>query len=84
MIRDEEGTVLPNLDSALREARASARDVAKQAITERQRPSDLCIEIQDDVGRVMTSLSIGEILEHPRTPSFEDSCGGVTEDESFH
>ena len=84
MVPDEEGTVLPNFDSALREARASARDVAKQAITERQRPSDLCIEIQDGDRRVLASLSIDEISEHPRTPSFDETCGGVTEGESFH
>ena len=74
-IPDEEGSVLPDLDAAKAEARASARDIARQAIAQRRRPSDACVEIQDGDGRVLASLSVGEILEHPRDPAYRETCG---------
>lgn len=73
-IRDEEGTSLPDLGAARSEAKASARDIARQAIVEGSRPADLCVEIRDRHGRVLASLSVGEILEHPDSPTFEQGC----------
>ena len=74
LIRDEEGTALPDLGAARTEAKASARDIAREAIVEGSRPGDLCVEIQDRHGKVLASLSVGEILEHPDAPAFEQGC----------
>ena len=74
MIRDEEGTALPDLGAARSEAKASARDIAREAIVEGSRPADLCVEIHDRHGRILASLSVGEIVEHPDAPAFEQGC----------
>jgi len=83
LILDEEGSMLPDLEAAKAEARASARDIARQAIAQRRRPSDACVEIQDAEGRVLLSLSVEEILEHPRNPAYRETCG-VSPKEGLH
>jgi hypothetical protein len=75
LIRDEEGSVCADLDAAKREARASAADLARQALAEGQSVDDLCVEIHDEQERVLAGLTLKEVLSNPDHPSFAPSCG---------
>ena len=73
-IPDEEGSDWPNLEAAKNEARASARDLAAQAIQRGESPSTICVEIHDPVGRILAALAVEEVLDHPRYPAFDVAC----------
>ena len=75
LIRDEEGTVCPDLEAAKREASASAADLARQAVAQGDPIDGLCVEIHDEQERVLAGLTIQEALSHPNHPAFEPSCG---------
>jgi hypothetical protein len=64
-IADEEGTDCADLDAALEEAKASARDLAKQYIDDRQSLLTCTIEIRDETGDVVGFLPIRAILGRP-------------------
>jgi hypothetical protein len=74
LIPDEEGSLCADLDAAKTEAKASARDLARQALSEGQTVDDICVEIHDEGGRVLAALTIREILSHPDHPNFDSSC----------
>ena len=74
IIPDEEGSECSDLDAAKEEAKASALDLARQAIHRGWRPTTICVEIQDGEGRVLSALKVQEIFEHPRRPIFDKAC----------
>lgn len=65
LVPDEEGTECVNLDAALEEARASARDLAKQFIDERVPLAKSRIEILDETGCVVAFVPLNEVLSKP-------------------
>ncbi len=75
LIRDEEGSRCPDLEAAKREAKASAADLARQALARGQPVDELCIEIHDEQDRVLAGLTIQEVLANPEHPIFDPSCG---------
>jgi len=75
LIPDEEGSDCPNLEAAKGEAQASAADLARQALARGEPADGLCVEIHDEHDRVLAGLTIREVLNHPRHPSFDASCG---------
>jgi hypothetical protein len=75
LIPDEEGSECPNLEAAKREAKASAADLARQALARGEPADGVCVEIHDEDDRVLAGLTIREILAHPRHPHFDASCG---------
>jgi len=84
VIADLEGDEFPDLPSAKVEAVASARDVARQQIAERRSLKDACIEIRDANGRVLASVDIQEVLDHPVLPGFESQCGSAHRGHNLH
>ena len=74
MIPDEEGQECADLAAAKDEARASARDLATQAIQRGESPNRICVEIQDRAGRIIAALAVEEVLEQPRHPAFDAAC----------
>lgn len=74
IIPDEEGTECPNLLAAQAEAKSSARDLARQAIRRGASPSSICVEIHDQRGKVVSALTVQEVMAHPQHPSFDASC----------
>ena len=74
LIPDEEGSECPNLDAAKCEAKASAADLARQAVARGEPADGLCVEIHDEDDRVLAGLTIREVLAHPRHPHFDASC----------
>ena len=79
MIRDEEGSDCRDFDAAKREARASAADLARQALAQGESVDTLCVEIHDAQDRVLAGLTIREVLSNPEDPVFAPSCGGRAE-----
>ena len=74
MIRDEEGADFATLEDALDEAKASARDLAKQYVDNRIALGESCIEVRDNGGQKVAVLTVAEILEHPIHPAFKNNC----------
>jgi hypothetical protein len=74
LVRDEEGSECPDLAAAREEAKASARDLAKQYLDDRTAPDPLCVEICDAAGRVLTVLPMAELLDNPAAPAFHEHC----------
>ena len=74
LVRDEEGTLCPSLEGALAEAKASACDLARQEIARGQSPEPVCVEIQDEQGRILGALPLLEVVRHPSAPKFEMAC----------
>jgi hypothetical protein len=75
LISDTEGSVCADLPTAKQEARASATDLARQALARGESVDDLCVEIHDEQERVLAGLTIQEVLSNPDDPSFAPSCG---------
>jgi hypothetical protein len=75
LIPDEEGSECPDLEAAKREAKASAADLARQALARGEPADGLCVEIHDEDDRILAGLTIREVLAHPRHPRFDASCG---------
>lgn len=69
-IRDEEGSICPDLEAAKREAMASATDLASQALTQVTSVDEICVEICDEEDQVLAGLTIREILSSPDNPAF--------------
>ena len=77
LVRDEEGAIYSHIEDALDEAKASARDLAKQYMDERLSLGSTCVEIRDVQGRTVATLTVAEVLEHPIHPAFKNDCTEV-------
>jgi hypothetical protein len=73
-IPDEEGAEFATLEQAKEEAKATARDIARQWLNEGGPADEQCIEIRNSGGEVITTLSVREILAHPVSPNFQANC----------
>jgi hypothetical protein len=73
-VTDEEGSDCLDLEAAQQEAKASAADLAREAIHRGESPNAICVEIQDRDGRVLSALTVREVIDHPRTPAFDPAC----------
>ena len=74
IVRDEEGADYSHLEDALDEAKASARDMVQQYMQDRLTLHDTCVEVRDDRGRTVASLTVAEVLQHPAHPAFKQRC----------
>ena len=74
LVRDEEGADYPHLEEALDEAKASARDMVQQYMQDRITLHHTCVEVRDDKGRTVASLTVAEVLQHPSHPAFKQHC----------
>lgn len=74
MICDEEGAEFVHIEEALEEAKASARDLVKQFVDNRVPLDETCVEVRDDNGRLVASLTVAEVLTHPIHPEFKNHC----------
>ena len=75
LIPDDEGSDCPDLEAAKQEAKASAADLARQALARGEPADQMCVEIHDEQDRVLAGLTIQEVLAHPRHPRFDATCG---------
>jgi hypothetical protein len=62
LVRDEEGTDLPNMDAARAEARASARDLMMEDLKSLRKKEKRWLEIANENGRVIETISIRDVL----------------------
>ena len=62
LIRDEEGTELPDIDAARSEARLSARDFAMDDLRRGVPVVPRRIEIADDCGQVLGMLPVRDVV----------------------
>lgn len=76
-IEDREGTLCATASQARIEAIQSAKELARQAISRNASPLQTCLEIVDEKGAIIAALTVEEILAHPTTPRFQDTCEGV-------
>jgi hypothetical protein len=74
IVHDEEGAEYKHIEDALNEAKASARDMVQQYMQSRISLHDTCVEIRDEQGRTMATLTVAEVLEHPIHPAFKEHC----------
>ena len=74
LITDDEGADFRCLNDALFEAKASARDIAHQCISNNVPVSSSCVEVRDDRGQVVAALTVAEVLAHPMHPEFKNRC----------
>ena len=77
LVRDEEGAIYSHIEDALDEAKASARDLAKQYVDDRMSLGSTCVEVRDVQGRTVATLTVAEVLEHPIHPAFKNDCAEV-------
>jgi hypothetical protein len=78
LIPDQEGRGFPNLEAALDEAKASARDLVRQCMDEKIPLPETCVEVRDDQGRKVAAVTVAEVLQHPTHPHFARECAGIT------
>jgi hypothetical protein len=62
MSRDNEGTELPNLEAARREARASGRDLIADAMKSRRLVAGQMLDIADEQGVVIETLTVSDLI----------------------
>lgn len=62
LIPDDEGLNLTDAESAMREARESARDFVVDALMMRRAVGDQKIEVADNLGHVIGTLKIADVL----------------------
>lgn len=62
LIRDEEGSELPDMVAARCEARASARDLVIEDLKCGMRVQDRSIEITDPEGAMLESIAVSQIV----------------------
>ena len=62
LLEDKDGTNLPNMDAALAEARASAREIAADSLKANEAIDSRKIEIVDGEGKVVGTISIREVV----------------------
>lgn len=73
-VRDDEGAEYPQLEDALSEAKASARDMVEQYMDGRVSLNATCVEVRDEDGCTVATLTVAEVLEHPLHPAFKQRC----------
>ena len=61
-IRDFEGTDLPDLNSAIDEARQAVREIAADQLRSHERINGRSVEVADGEGEVLASVSVREVL----------------------
>ena len=64
LLEDKDGTDLPDLDAAVAEARASAREIAADSLRSDEVIDGRTIEITDDTQAVLATVLIRDVLEH--------------------
>jgi len=74
VVPDEEGTDYRFFMEALKEAKESARDLAKHIIDNRTVLLEQCVEVTNDEGQVLAALPVVEVLRHPHFPKFRKNC----------
>ena len=74
VVMDEEGANFSDLESALDEAKATARDLVRQYMDRSLPLGAACVEIRDAQGIVIATLTVAEILDHPIHPFFKNDC----------
>lgn len=74
LVKDEEGAIYSHVEDALDEAKASARDLARQYLQDRVPMGNTCVEVRDAQGRTVAALTVAELLEHPVHPAFKNDC----------
>jgi hypothetical protein len=74
MVCDEEGAEFDHVEDALEEAKASARDLAKQFVDNRIPLDETCVEIRDVDGKTIATLTVAEVVAHPIHPAFKNRC----------
>jgi hypothetical protein len=62
LIADEEGGDYRGLADAMEEARASARDLAKQYVDAKNMPVDAWIDVADESGAVVAAFPLRDVL----------------------
>lgn len=77
IVKDEEGAFFEHVEDALDEAKASARDMVQQYMHAGTSLKSTCVEVRDVQGRIVASLSIAEVLDHPLHPHFHQSCAEI-------
>jgi hypothetical protein len=60
---DKEGTDLPDLEVAMREARESAREIAADNLRAKEDVDSRRIEVADSDGRVLGTVTIRDVLK---------------------
>jgi hypothetical protein len=63
LIRDEEGTDLPDIETAISEARQSARDLAIEELRNGQKVDGRCIEIVDSEGKKVAVVAVRDVVD---------------------
>jgi hypothetical protein len=63
VIYDEEGTELPDIEAARREARASARDLLGDSLDRHATAESRYLEIADENGSVIETMSVRDIIK---------------------
>ena len=73
-ICDPEGSLCEGTQAARLEAIHTAKDLAHRAIENGISSTTLCVEIMGEDGIRVAALTVAEVLEHPDTPVFRDTC----------
>ena len=74
LIEDTEGSECRDIEEALNEAKASAHDLAKQALARHEPADHICVEIHDENGKVVAALTAAEVIAGPQHPRFIPTC----------
>jgi hypothetical protein len=74
VIRDEEGAEYAHMEDALDEAKASAQDVVRHHLDNQLSLNDTCVEIRDESGQTVATLTVAEMMAHPVHPNFQRGC----------
>ncbi len=63
-----------HLEDALQEARASAQDVVRHHLDNGLGLGTTCVEVRNENGVTVASLTVAEVLAHPVHPHFKADC----------
>ena len=74
VVSDEEGSDFQFFTEALKEAKESARDLAKHLLDNQTVLLEQCVEVTDNAGNVLAALPVVEVLRHPHFPKFQNHC----------
>jgi hypothetical protein len=76
-IRHEEGADFDHLEDALEEAKASARDLVGQYMDTKVPLIATCVEVRNQAGKILATLTVAEVLAHPVHPEFKNRCADI-------
>jgi hypothetical protein len=71
-ICDPEGAEFPRLEWAKDEAIATARDIARQDISDGVSLKGCRVEIRDTSGALVASVGLHDVLDNPERPAFRE------------